>query len=83
MRQVTKQVDFPCKEHYVILEFDTIYVDDGYGSANHEPIIRYFYFDNEKDWIDIIKAYKIENKINFKAFKAKPAMITTNVEVSV
>lgn len=90
-KQIEDPKDFPTTTHHLIILWEDVYVDDGYGGNNKLPYARTYVFTNAAEWERALKELVLDEgdgypkqKPRFMAYKdVHPAIIAIRADVSI
>lgn len=82
---------FPTQEHYLILEYSSVFIpgdersrtNPGHGYPEHsEDVVQYHVFFDKEEWEWEIQRRVLNNTKNFSAAIVQPVKIKTSVSIS-
>ena len=86
MKNAVRATDVPQERQYVILAFETVNIEDGWGGHYNDHVARYYICESEQEWkAEIIRraGSKSTDYSNFVAMICIPAQVKTEVTVEV
>lgn len=83
--------DFPTTPHHLIIVWEDVCVDDGYGGNNKHPYARTYVFTDAAEWERAVKDLALDEgqgypkqKPKFMAYRdVHPAIIAIRAEVTI